>query len=436
MRIGTVEEEKDRAERARQEVSSSGHPTPKCILARTAHETLQIVASGSYTAPDSCKRVNISELVTHAVASSVHYAADTWRPSEASYLPAIGSRNPICEVWECSVLVAAEELAREALSEGLPPPGVLNFASARNPGGGFTTGAKAQEECIARSSALYPCLSKHFDAFFVPSRRAKAGAYTHNIIYSPRVPVIRSDSGSLLAVPYTADFATAAAPNLGCIHRDLGRVPIKQAYRVAEGLLRERIYRVLDTFLRHGAKDLVLGAWGCGVFGNDPDTVAALFEEELRGRFCGCFRHVVFAVLDWKMAATFGAKFSTEVVDPKKRLKTTQVTSRGSQSKAGASAAGSPRSVVKASEDNVTASALTKDAKAFFKAAKKAREILKLEEVSATGKALDKMQEKKLERKHVLFSELSALEKQLPSDSELRSKNEDLLAAMAAYFQA
>jgi len=85
---------------------------------------------------------------------------------------------------------------------------------------------------------------------------------------------------------------------------------------------------------------------------------------------------------------------------------------------------------------HATPSALTEDAKAFLKAARKAREILKLEEVSATGKALDKMQEKKLEGKYVLFLELATLEKQVPSDSELRAKNEDLLAAMAAYFQA
>jgi uncharacterized protein (TIGR02452 family) len=43
---------------------------------------------------------------------------------------------------------------------------------------------------------------------------------------------------------------------------------------------------------------LVLGAWGCGVFKNDPEQIAELFRSALAGRFRGAFTHVVFAVLD------------------------------------------------------------------------------------------------------------------------------------------
>ena len=42
----------------------------------------------------------------------------------------------------------------------------------------------------------------------------------------------------------------------------------------------------------------MLGAWGCGVFQNDPEQIAELFQIALEGPFRGAFSHVAFAVLD------------------------------------------------------------------------------------------------------------------------------------------
>jgi len=126
-------------------------------------------------------------------------------------------------------------------------------------------------------------------AFFEPSRRAKNGAYTHDMIFAPRVPVLRDDAGRLLEGPYLVDFLTAAAPNVGAMRQQHGT----SAAAEAEGLLRERIARVLALFAKSRCRELVLGAWGCGVFGNDPRTVASIFHHELCGRFRGHFRLVV-----------------------------------------------------------------------------------------------------------------------------------------------
>ena len=60
----------------------------------------------------------------------------------------------------------------------------------------------------------------------------------------------------------------------------------------------ERVGRVLAVAALHGHEVLVLGAWGCGVFRNDPAMIADLFQAALAGRFRGAFTHVVFAVLD------------------------------------------------------------------------------------------------------------------------------------------
>jgi uncharacterized protein (TIGR02452 family) len=74
------------------------------------------------------------------------------------------------------------------------------FASARRPGGGFLTGAQAQEESIARASALHACLRVVGD-FYAYQRRRPELTYSDRVIYSPAVPVFRDDTGALLPVP-------------------------------------------------------------------------------------------------------------------------------------------------------------------------------------------------------------------------------------------
>merc|ERR1712113_859612 len=148
----------------------------------------------------------------------------------------VGKQRLNCEVRCCTVLAAAQDLATSA--DCLAAPGVLNFASARNPGGGFTTGAEAQEESLARSSGLYPCLTKHFQAFFAPHRQAASGLYTHGLIHSPQVPVVRDEHGTLLEKPYLIDFVTAAAPNCGVLKK---KCSTQEAASHCNAALRERI---------------------------------------------------------------------------------------------------------------------------------------------------------------------------------------------------
>lgn len=267
--------------------------------AKHARETLDILIAGHYIGPGG-SLVDVSHSLCAAVSLSKYLPASSWEKPASS-----GIRHKLSlEVRCCTTLAAAQDLAS---SMGVAP-GVLNFASARNPGGGFLTGAVAQEESLARSSGIYPCLSKHFDAFFAPSRRAASGLYTHDMIYSPKVPVIRDERGTLLDEPYLVDFLTAAAPNCGVLK---GRYDAHKAALQCSDALYERIRRVLHTFAASGCVDIVLGAWGCGVFGNDPSTMARLFGDAL-AEF-QCFRRVVFAVLDPKMARTFGEEMNFTV---------------------------------------------------------------------------------------------------------------------------
>ncbi len=243
-------------------------------------QTVRILEAGQYVAPSNTV-VPIAELVRRAVAGTCSY------PPDVSLPPSHRRDHPAAfEVENETTLVAARRLAVAGLR-----PAALNFASARKPGGGFLTGARAQEESLARSSGLYACLRDNPMYSFHQGRRDPL--YTHYVLYSPDVPVFRSDDGALLEQPYLCSFLTSPAPNAKVVR---ARDPSRRG-EIREAL-RERMGKVLAIAVRHGHEVLVLGAWGCGVFGNDPEEVAGLFRQALTGPFRGAFRRIVFAVLD------------------------------------------------------------------------------------------------------------------------------------------
>jgi uncharacterized protein (TIGR02452 family) len=165
---------------------------------------------------------------------------------------------------------------------------ILNFASAKNPGGGFLGGASAQEESLARSSALYECI-KDSDMYRI-NRKDNARLVYHDVaVYSPRVPFFKRDSGETVA-PFLAGVLTMPAPNGGCLRRGVSRAELADA-------VARRVHAVLAIAAAHGHTHLVLGAYGCGVFKNDVDSVARQFHRALNGAFRGRFAHVRFAII-------------------------------------------------------------------------------------------------------------------------------------------
>ncbi|MFF7393558.1 TIGR02452 family protein [Streptomyces scabiei] len=248
-----------------------------------AQETEQIVAAGGYRAPAG------HEVSLAAEIEAARSATRLYGPAPVP-VPAVVPVPSTVEVTGESSLEAAHRLT----ATGTTAVAVLNFSSARNPGGGYLNGAQAQEEALCRASALYTCV-REARAFYDHHRTHRDPFYTDRVIHSPAVPVFRDDRGTLLDMPYTTGFLTSAAPNASVVRRTAPeRVPeLPRALAV-------RAERVLETAAAHGYRRLVLGAWGCGVFGNDPTQVATAFRALLMdgGRFDGAFSHVVFAVLD------------------------------------------------------------------------------------------------------------------------------------------
>eukprot|EP00004_Rigifila_ramosa_P023047 TRINITY_DN6410_c0_g1_i2.p1 TRINITY_DN6410_c0_g1~~TRINITY_DN6410_c0_g1_i2.p1 ORF type:complete len:341 (-),score=58.74 TRINITY_DN6410_c0_g1_i2:4-1026(-) len=231
-------------------------------------------ASGAAAAPSAAHQADLPAALQPAAASAAAVKA-----------------QPLISVTNESTLMAAARLVHK---HGDRTVAALNFASARNPGGGFLGGAQAQEESLARSSGLYGCLNQpRVSAGYVANRQGPTGLYTHHMIYSPLVPVFRSDNGQLLPVHYRLNFISAPAVNAGvCLPRNLA-TPAE-----VEATNRERIERILRCAIAHGHRVLVLGAFGCGVFKNNPDQIARLFAQTLQSEWAqGQFDEIVFAIL-------------------------------------------------------------------------------------------------------------------------------------------
>ncbi|MDX3095356.1 TIGR02452 family protein [Streptomyces sp. ME19-03-3] len=267
-------------------------------LRALAKETEGLVASGRYRTARGVD-VAIGEAVDRAVRGTRMYGPEPVDPGAG----ADGNGPTAFDVTGEDSLQAARRLVREV--PGVPVA-VLNFASARNPGGGYLNGAQAQEEALCRASALYTTLLTA-RRFYDWHRADRSPLYSDRVIHSPGVPVFRDERGVLLDEPFEAGFLTSAAPNAGVIARQepefVDRVP---------AALSSRAGRVLEVAAAHGYPSLVLGAWGCGVFRNEPAAVAAGFREHLGpgGRFAGRFGRVVFAVLDRRADSPTRAAFA------------------------------------------------------------------------------------------------------------------------------
>lgn len=187
------------------------------------------------------------------------------------------------------------QASRRLVEDGLRSL-ALNFANGISPGGGFLTGSRAQEEVLCRSSALYLTLVD--DGMYDAHHKRPLPDSSDWVILSPEVPVFRRDDGIALEEPWLLDFITSAAPY----------APTVGKQESAE-MLKSRIHRVLAIAASFGHETLVLGAWGCGAFGNDPHRTAEDFRHALENDFRGAFGHIVFAITDWSPDRKFLGPF-------------------------------------------------------------------------------------------------------------------------------
>jgi uncharacterized protein (TIGR02452 family) len=156
---------------------------------------------------------------------------------------------------------------------------LLNMASYKRPGGGVRRGAQAQEECLFRCSNLGDAIPSTNYPLDIDEGLYTRDAYFFRDFYYGFIDT------------FQVDVMTVPAFNLGEQEVDMN---------FYEQTTKDKIILMLGMAMENKAENLVLGAWGCGVFKNDPKTMARLFNEVLTEKFDGVFKNVVFAIINDK----------------------------------------------------------------------------------------------------------------------------------------
>ena len=169
---------------------------------------------------------------------------------------------------------------------------VLNFASATNPGGGVVHGSSAQEESLCRCSTLYPALNQEFlwQEYYNVNRASANVLHTDACIYSPGIVICKTDEDFPERLPQmdrvTVNVISCAAPNLRNIPANQYNPENGHAINVLpddlQRLHEQRARAIFAVAAAHGTDILVLGAFGCGAFRNDPRIVAKAYANVLK----------------------------------------------------------------------------------------------------------------------------------------------------------
>lgn len=227
-------------------------------------------------------------------------AADVSRIADSADLAYYRFSECVVSVENADSLSCARSLLMSDCAADSPPPLVLNFANPRTPGGDVRAGASAQEEDLCRSSTLYSSLcSTSAREFYQANRQSDRRMHTNGVLVSPMVYVFKDSDGSPLRSPLPVAVISSPAPIARGVNDGEAIRQVMQA----------RIKGLLSIAAHCGYSRLVLGAWGCGAFGNDPQLVAGEFAKALSlfgafgERAAGKslqppFCRVVFAVLD------------------------------------------------------------------------------------------------------------------------------------------
>lgn len=269
---------------------------PRDKAQQLGQETAAILIKGSYIS-SSGNLVDIHRLISRSRDSTVTYGPQISFPDSGS-----GQNSLSVKVNNVTSLAAASSLIKEGYQ-----PAVLNMASATSPGGGFLHGGRAQEEYLCRSSGLYACLLEN--EMYKRTDFATNPFYDDYVLYSPDVPVFRDDDGELMDAPYPCAFLTSPAVQANAVRKYM----LHREQEIEE-VMRRRILKLLAVAEYHNHAALVLGAWGCGAFGNDGALIARLFQVALTQNFKGVFAKVIFAITDWSPEKWFIGPF--EMVFP------------------------------------------------------------------------------------------------------------------------
>lgn len=212
------------------------------------------------------------------------------------------------ELYDTEITVSKDRSYEAAmkLKKSMPDSkiAVMNFANAFHAGGGVTKGSSAQEECLCRTSTLYPLLYRRSlrDTFYKHHHTLNTSKASDALIYTEGVIICKTDEDLPKRMPkedwVSVDVITVAAPDLRTksnIHAALVGNGTYMNDAELFGYHVKRAIHILTCAAAKGADTLVLGAFGCGAFQNNPEVVAHAYKIAL-AEFPKVFKRIEFAV--------------------------------------------------------------------------------------------------------------------------------------------
>ena len=259
-------------------------------------ETLQILDAGHYEVNGKEVKLRLSK--ERMEASHVLLPVDVQDICGRELTrAAIPGQCRIGCVKQDSYVTAIEMMKDRQNAEGQSKPVlVLNFANPVNIGGGVYKGAKAQEEDLCRRSSLLRSLETQYSLrYYSYNRKLHTHMGSEAMIFSPEVEIFRDEHGGLMDETVIVAVLTCAAPMISYGLEGMSE-------REYQRMFYNRIVSVLKCATYFGYEDLVLGAWGCGAFGNDAAVVSDMFHNALTeqiqngGQIKDLFCRIIFAI--------------------------------------------------------------------------------------------------------------------------------------------
>ncbi|MCD8036606.1 MAG: TIGR02452 family protein [Clostridiales bacterium] len=202
-----------------------------------------------------------------------------------------------CENEDALELAQKKYQELKISGEASPKVLVLNLASATQSGGQTRNGASAQEEDLCRRTSLLLSLeSESAKKYYDYNNALKTRMGSDAVIISPNVEVIKDSSSEIISEPFPISIMSCSAPMVRLGLEGMS----KQEY---ENMLYNRIQGMLLVAASQNYRNLILGAFGCGVFGNDAAVVSDLFDKAIKDfSYAGkdssqLFNSIDFAVL-------------------------------------------------------------------------------------------------------------------------------------------
>ena len=221
--------------------------------------------------------------------------------------------SAIIKVTNRDTFTAAKEYANIINSTNEGFVGVLNFASSTNPGGGVTKGSTAQEECLCRCSNLYLTLyqEKCIREYYNINKKYMSNLGSDAIIYSRNVYVFKDKDYNMLPVKdrFYVDVLTCAAPNLrenprNQYNSNASEEKLTLTDEELYNIHVKRARNILNVAVKNEDDYLILGAFGCGAFRNNPEIVAKAYKDVLQD-YMYCFKVIDFAIIDGKYSNNY-----------------------------------------------------------------------------------------------------------------------------------